>query len=124
METTASKQRVRQYCSLPSFLERVLPEGIHPLRESFIREVEKTWLNGTKIHFCFLNPGKGHPVPADWAGTDEDVQAARQAFDQWKELGIGLDLVEVDRPQDAEARIGFLRSDGSWSAVGKDDYIN
>lgn len=123
METNASNPSQRdpkRYCSLPSFPERVLPADMHPLRESFIRVIEKTWLNGTKIHFCFLNPEKGHPVPAAWAGTDGDEQVVRQAFDQWKELGIGLDFVEVDRPQDAEVRIGFLRGDGSWSTVGKD----
>ncbi len=90
------------------------------MRESFIREIEKTWMNGTKIHYCFLNREKGHPVPSQWAGTEADEQVVRDAFAQWKQLRIGLDFLEVERPQDTEVRIGFLRGDGSWSVVGKD----
>ncbi|GAA4003046.1 hypothetical protein GCM10022408_13200 [Hymenobacter fastidiosus] len=42
----------------------------------------------------------------------------RGAFEEWKALGIGLEFVEVQHREEAEIRIGFLASDGSWSYIG------
>jgi hypothetical protein len=49
------------------------------------------------------------------------MEAVRDAFQTWKNLGIGLDFVEVHDPTDAEIRIGFDQNDGSWSYVGRDN---
>ena len=42
----------------------------------------------------------------------------RQAFGIWKQVGIGLEFKEVNSPDEAEIRIGFVRGDGAWSYVG------
>lgn len=39
----------------------------------------------------------------------------------WKSLGIGLEFEETADRNEAQIRIGFLRGDGSWSYVGRDN---
>ncbi|MEH6453846.1 MAG: M12 family metallopeptidase, partial [Psychromonas sp.] len=58
--------------------------------------------------------------PARWRGGDTQEKAVRDAFSQWKNLGIGLDFREVQVPEEATIRIGFEQGDGSWSYVGRD----
>ena len=110
----------QEFCSLPSIPERPLPSGLGMMRESFIRRIEKTWVNGTHITYCFFDTAKGHDSPSWWNGTDADKQVVRTAFQTWKNLGIGLEFIEVEQPNDALVRIGFMRGDGSWSYLGTD----
>jgi hypothetical protein len=55
-----------------------------------------------------------------WVAPEAQREAVRDAFAEWKALGIGLDFREVPDRSQAEVRIGFDATDGSWSYVGKD----
>ncbi len=101
------------FCSLPSVPEHQLPEDIDPHRAFLIIANDKKWVNRTILHYCFLDN------PLSWRGEENQKQAVRQAFTTWKNLGIGLEFVEVNNPSEAEIRIGFQRG-GSWSYVGRD----
>ena len=101
------------FCSLPPVPERQLPVEIDPHRAFLIRLNEKKWVNRTTLHYCFLDN------PQTWRGDENQKQAVRQAFATWKNLGIGLEFVEVNNPSEADIRIGFDKG-GSWSYVGRD----
>ncbi len=102
-------------CTVPEMPRRVLDTNVSDRRASLIRVTEKKWVNGTTLHYCFLDE------PSTWRGGDDQKDAVRDAFSEWKQLGVGLEFSEVTDPQDAEIRIGFNRNDGSWSYVGRDN---
>jgi astacin (peptidase family M12A) len=120
VDTKNDNREPPQFCSLPFVPERSLSVGIDPRRESFIRRIEKTWVNGTKLTYCFFDESKGHNTPSDWTGLEEDKNVVREAFNTWKNVGIGLEFKEIEDPNEAIIRIGFKRRDGSWSYVGTD----
>lgn len=98
------------YCSLPRVAEREFGPTIDPNRASLIRIMVKKWVNGTVLHYYFLDePG--------WATNDEEEDVVRRAFDIWKALDIGLQFEEVDSPSEAEVRVGFMR-DGRTGSPG------
>ncbi len=101
-------------CDLPPVPDRVLPADLVPGRMSLIRQIEKKWVNGTVLHYHFLDN------PSNWRGANRQKQAVRDAFQEWKDLDIGLRFEEVSEPEDAEIRIGF-QPGGSWSYVGRDN---
>jgi hypothetical protein len=101
-----------QICGLPQVPDRELDSFIDPNRLSLIRYNEKKWVNGTVLHYHFLEN-------AGWLAPEEQKQVVRESFQEWKDLGLGLNFQEVDDPSDAEIRIGFARG-GSWSYVGRD----
>jgi hypothetical protein len=70
-------------------------------------------VNGTELKYFFYNQGA-------WGGGSGQQQVVRDAFKEWKDLGIGLSFREVQSAEQADVRIGFLRGDGSWSYVGRD----
>lgn len=107
------------FCSLPAVPERPLSEDIDPNRASLILISQKKWVNRTILHYCFLD------TPSRWRGEERQKEAVRQAFNTWKNLGIGLAFVEVTDPSEAEIRIGFDPQEGSWSYIGRDaiDYV-
>jgi len=82
-------------------------------RTRMIRVMAKKWVNGTVLHYHFFKD-------APWAGPAAQKKAVRRGFDIWRDVGIGLRFEEVDAPEDAEIRIGFLSGDGAWSYVGRD----
>ncbi len=102
-----------QSCSLPTTPVRQLPDDLDSNRLSLIRYIDKKWVNGTvlKYHFLTNNPA--------WLGAEDQKQAVRDAFQEWKDLGIGLIFEESTDPTDAQIRIGF-EPGGSWSYVGRD----
>ncbi|ESQ13890.1 MAG TPA: hypothetical protein DDY14_03920 [Chromatiaceae bacterium] len=102
-------------CTIPGTPVRPLEANINDRRASLIRISEKKWVNGTLLHYCFLDE------PSTWRGGDDQKDAVRNAFSEWKQLGIGLVFKEVTNPRDAEIRIGFNQGDGSWSYVGRDN---
>ena len=108
-----------ELCAVPPTPDRL--QGVHldPHRASLIRYHEKKWVNGTVLHYLFFSE------PAEWRATTDQHHAVIEAFQRWKDLGIGLDFEEVTNPEDAEIRIGFQRGAGSWSYVGRDaiDYV-
>lgn len=107
------------YCNEPKGIERALPGDIDPRRASLIRIISKKWVNGTVLHYCFFDHTQ-HNSPNAWTGSDGDKDVVRDCFREWKALGIGLQFEEVQDPADAEIRIGFDLTDGSWSYVGRD----
>ena len=102
-------------CTMPKMPLRVLDVNVIDRRASLVRIAEKKWVNGTVLHYCFLDE------PSTWRGGDDQKDSVRNAFSEWKHLGIGLEFVEVSDPNDAELRIGFNQNDGSWSYVGRDN---
>ena len=104
----------KMHCDLPSVADRILPTDLDPNRLSLVRYVEKKWVNGTVLHYHFLDD------PIGWRGPSNQKAAVRNAFSEWKELGIGLRFEEVSDPNEAEFRIGF-EPGGSWSYVGRDN---
>lgn len=109
----------QQSCTLPRTELRPLPTGMPEFRARLIRRNEKKWVNGTELHYFFFDKGTDG-VGGNWVGSVSDKQAVRDAFDQWKSLPLGLKFTEVTEREDAELRIGFDQSDGSWSYVGRD----
>ncbi|MDX8392333.1 MAG: M12 family metallopeptidase [Mariprofundaceae bacterium] len=110
---TGSGDDMPMHCSMPEVAERKLDENMDPNRAFLIRENEKKWVNFTVLHYHFLENR------SDWRGAENQQQAVRDAFNEWKDLGIGLVFSEVSNPLDAEIRITFER-DGSWSYIGRD----
>ncbi|MCD4806836.1 MAG: hypothetical protein K8R13_04575 [Methanococcoides sp.] len=101
------------YCGLPVVPDRQLDANINPNREALVRYIEKKWVNYTVLHYHFLDN------PEAWQGDESQKQVVRESFQEWKDLGIGLEFKEVTNPSDAEIRIAF-ESGGSWSYVGRD----
>lgn len=95
-------------CGLPTVPEPVFDRNVNPMRQALIRVNDRKWANGTVLHYFFFDT------------TEEQKNVVREAFDTWKNVGIGLRFEEVDSPVEAEIKIGFLRGDGAWSFVGTD----
>lgn len=102
-----------QYCSVPQVPERQFGKDVSEGRAGLIRTMAKKWVNGTVLHYYFFTDGP-------WAGPKAQADVVRRAFQVWVDVGIGLGFEEVDSPDDAEIRIGFLSGDGAWSYVGRD----
>lgn len=103
-----------KFCEQPVVPVRKFTPDVGPERASLIRNSDRKWANGTKLHYHFLTS------PSRLAGRAADKRKARDGFKAWKGVGIGLDFEEVSSPDDAEIRIGFLRNGGHWSYIGRD----
>ncbi len=120
MAKTKTKQKNQNdgrqtLCVVPEMPRRPLDSNVNDRRASLVRITEKKWVNGTVLHYYFFDE------PSTWRGSDEQKDAVRNAFSEWKQLNIGLEFTEVTDPRDAEIRIGFNQTDGSWSYVGRDN---
>jgi Astacin (Peptidase family M12A) len=111
--TTGIEGRAR-CCTLPQVQQRDLSHIANGNRLRLISLLERMWVNGTNITYFFFKE------PANWRGGNKQEQAVRDAFAEWKGLGIGLTFQEVENGADAMIRIGFDQTDGSWSYVGRD----
>lgn len=98
----------RQHCGVKPQTIPVLRPDLSPDRSHLIRLFRSKWVNGTVLHYWFF----GAPQP--------QLDAVRGAFQEWKDLGIGLEFTEVGTQSEAEVRIAFDQAGGSWSYVGKD----
>jgi hypothetical protein len=105
----------RRFCKMPAFPPKEFKPGVSLSRRSIILDHFQKWSNGTVLHYCFFDK------PQQWTTKDQEKNIVRQAFDSWKQLGIGLEFKEVAERTEAEIRIAFLRGDGSWSYVGRDN---
>jgi Astacin (Peptidase family M12A) len=103
----AEKNAPRPHCDVKPRTMPVIRPDLEPGRASAIRLIRSKWVNGTVLHYHFLE------------GPKAQRDAVRNAFAEWKGLGIGLEFVEVDDKREAEIRIAFA-NDGSWSYVGRD----
>ncbi|TLM86575.1 hypothetical protein FDW83_02190 [Pseudarthrobacter sp. NamE2] len=101
-------QDARPHCDVKPQTRAVLRPDLAPGRERLIRRLRAKWVNGTVLHFCFFE------------GPAPQKAAVRKAFQEWKDLGIGLEFTEVSDRSEAEVRIAFDQGDGSWSYVGRD----
>ena len=111
---SATNKKSARYCSLREPPERTFAASVTPGRMRLIRPNASKWVNGTVLHYYFFKQ------PASWKGKPAELEIVRQAFKKWKNVGTGLEFKEVDSPDEAEVRIGFLRGDGAWSYLGKD----
>lgn len=110
----SEKGKNQLLCSMPKVPERVLPMGIDTTRARLINILDKKWVIGTVLPYCFLNE------PAKFKGAEEQKKVVRDGFNVWKNVGIGVKFEEVSNPDDAQILIGFLQDDGTWSLVGRD----
>lgn len=99
----------KHYCNQPIVKPMALPANITDERKSFILSGAKKWVNGTDIKYFFTE------------GDEAQRQVVRQAFEQWKDLGIGISFTEVTDRAASMCRIGFDLTAGSWSYVGRDN---
>ena len=80
----AEKNRTRPHCDVKPRTVPVVRPDLEPGRASAIRLIRAKWVNGTVLHYHFLE------------GPKPQRDAVRNAFAEWKGLGIGLEFVEVD----------------------------
>jgi hypothetical protein len=105
---------VPRYCAQPPQTQPVLRPDLNPNRSRAILLVRAKWINGTVLHYAFLDQGGD-------IGGPEQLDEVRHAFQAWKALGIGLEFQEVADPGDSEIRVLFRESEGSASYVGRDN---
>ncbi|MFF1725437.1 M12 family metallopeptidase [Streptomyces sviceus] len=105
---------VPRYCNQPPQTQPELRAGLSPNRSRAILLSRAKWINGTVLHYAFLDQGGD-------IGGPEQLDEVRHAFQVWKALGIGLDFQEVADPGDSEIRVLFRESEGSASYVGRDN---
>lgn len=105
------------YCDARPQSRPDLPSDLNPRRLSLIVRTRSKWMNGTVLkYFLFGADGDSSGL----AGPGPQLDAVREAFEHWKSLGIGLEFREVAAMAEAEVRVSFDQSDGSWSYVGTD----
>ena len=108
----------------PKPLCKLLPRPKPQLSEAVMSDVPRArailanrtkWVNKTVLHYYFFTGNSKYKVPK------KQADAVRQAFAEWKAIGIGLEFKEVDKMSEAEVRIGYNKADGiSESALGRD----
>lgn len=118
------------YCDVRPQSRPELPSDLNPERASLIVLNRAKWVNGTVLHYYLFKTSRteetGVPVRGgarklnSFAGAEDQLDAVRDAFVSWKDVGMGLEFKEVDQISEAEVRVGFLQGDGSWSYVGRD----
>ena len=116
-ESSAATRTARLYCAQPQPKPVVLSPNLSPIRASAIRRGKQKWVNGTVLHYHFLE----RTTAPRWEWPEAQRKVVRWAFDTWKKVGIGLSFVEVADPSEAELTIGFLQDNRSWSYVGTDN---
>ena len=118
------------YCEMKPSAPLLLSGNVGGDRLQAIVLMANKWANGTHLHYFFFtdqNKDGEWVIFADgtkqwrtWVGADNQRKVVRDAFAQWKALGIGLEFSETTDRSEAEVRIGFMQGDGSWSYLGKD----
>ena len=106
-------------CALPPVPERRFDGPVDPRRAQLIRVSDRKWVNGTTLHYYFFDRSSDGPN-GRWVGAEKQRAVVRKAFKAWKDLGLGLEFAEAARREDAEIRVAFDPTDGSWSYVGRD----
>ena len=126
-KSSKTESEVPHYCNMPEVPLREFGSEVNPHRASAIIISDNKWVNGTKIHYYFFDQdtdgetvtfSNGAQQFRTWVGEEDQKEVVREAFDIWKDLGIGLEFEEVDNREDAEVRIGFMQGDGAWSYLG------
>ena len=99
------------YCAVPERPQREFGSEVSADRAAAILAIGNKWVNGTNLHYYFFDSGP-------FGGDSSQQDVVREAFDVWKNVGIGLTFTEVSLRSESEIRIGFRRGNGSWSTVG------
>ena len=110
----AAVTMAHRYCTVKWPRARTFAPGVTAERARLIRQTADKWLNGTTIRYWFFD------TPKPWTAPAAQKNVVREAFRRWKALGIGLDFAEARNRADADVRIAFDRTDGSWSYIGTD----
>jgi len=127
MADPAAEKR-NYYCALPPLPVRELSADIPHDRARAILLGSSKWVNGTVLHYYFFDKdtdgeqvrfANGQRRFVSWVGGEDQRQVVRDSFAKWKSLPIGLSFEEVHDRTDAEVRIGFMETDGSWSYIGR-----
>lgn len=100
-----------RYCAVPPDPQREFDSGISDDRRRAILAIGNKWANRTHLHYYMFDSGL-------FGGANSQQDVVREAFDVWKDVGIGLVFSEVSSSADAEIRVGFLWDGRSWSTVG------
>ena len=128
-KNTVKKSDKNHYCNLPVVPVRQFPPSVNPNRANLILRSDKKWANGTILHYYFFDKStdgekvffnNGSTKFVKWGGNENEKNVVRAAFDIWKKVGTGLEFKEVDKRDEAEVRIGFMKGDGAWSYLGRD----
>ncbi len=129
LKASNGKPVLKHFCSNPKATPPVLPAGISNERASLIVKNVTKWANGTTLHYYFfdketdgaeLEYTDGTRQWKPWRGTPAQMNVVRKAFKMWKDLGLGLEFIEVKDREESQIRIGFMEDDGAWSYIGKD----
>ncbi len=103
-----------RYCAVRFPEARAFAPEVGPDRARLLRQTADKWLNGTTIRYWFFD------TPKKWTAPEGQKNVVRAAFKKWKALDIGLEFAEVKDRADADVRIAFDQTDGSWSYIGTD----
>ena len=103
-----------RYCAAKFPSVRKFAPGVEAGRARLILQTADKWMNGTTLRYWFFDQ------PKKWTAPEDQKAVVRAAFRKWKELRIGLDFKEVKDKAEADIRIAFDQTDGSWSYIGTD----
>lgn len=112
VEQYAAEADIR-YCGIQPAPPREFDPDASPVRVAAILAIGNKWVNKTHLHYYMFDTGP-------FRGSNAEQAVVREAFQVWKDIGIGLIFTEVTAIDESEIRIGFLRSGRSWSRVGTD----
>jgi hypothetical protein len=119
----------RFYCALRERPARVFAPGVTSARLEAINLLGNKWANGTVLRYYFFDRDTdgenvlftdGSTEWRTWIAPKVQQDVVREAFEEWKKVGIGINFQEVSEREEAEIRIGFMRGDGSWSWLGRE----
>lgn len=113
VENEAPEETAKRICSLPEVPGRELGPEVSPVRAAIIRNLDRKWVNETKLRYYFF---EDPPLK----GKKREMDMVRDAFQIWTDVGIGIGFEEVDRMEEAEVRISFRKDGRAWSYVGRD----
>ncbi|MFS2138547.1 M12 family metallopeptidase [Duganella sp. Dugasp56] len=100
-------------CSLKPCPARAFDPNVSLDRAETIIITSKYWANGTLLkYYFFTDDGR--------ASGKAETDLVRDAFQTWKNLGIGISFEETTEIDTAQIRIAFMRGDGAWSYIGRD----
>jgi hypothetical protein len=117
-EETADGSGPILFCDQHALIQQSFAPDVSGPRLEAIVSRQKEWANGTVLkYYLFKSKSKEGPI----AGKPSELDAVRQGFQAWADLGLGLEFREVEEKSDAELRIGFRKDGRSWSYVGRDN---
>src|SRR3954451_17057493 len=92
----ARNRSIKPFCRNLPRPPRPLPPAVaaDPRRAAGILATNSKWVNGTVLHYCFFTSGHFNI-------SNNQANAVRKAFAEWKATGIGLEFKEVSQLSEA-----------------------